>query len=195
MELQHSYLISIHKFINFINILLLFNIQYSIFDCEVTHQHQYVGQSRCLLMSDGSIKVDGSFADCVAAANGKIDFVSFNEESQSDKTAWSTESIPTKEIAENMATHIIVEDQNDKMYTKPKAKASKDEQDEKRAKGVVSKATFIQYARSMGGWGMTSFIILLFASSQGASLASLAFVGRWSERPLEEQVSHLSALL
>lgn len=145
-------------------------------------------------MSDGSIKVDGSFADCVAAANGKIDFVSFNDENQSDKSTRSTESIPTKEIAEDTATHIIVEDQNH-MDTKPKAKPSKDEQDEKKAKGVVSKATFMQYARSMGGWGMTSFIILLFALSQGASLASLAFLGRWSERPLEEQVSHLSAFL
>ena len=62
------------------------------------------------------------------------------------------------------------------------------EQEEKKVEGLVSKDTFFQYARSMGGWGIAIFLIFLFVLSQATSLACVAMIGRWSERSFEQQV-------
>ena len=43
-----------------------------------THQHQFIGDSRCVLMSRGKIKAIASFAECVAVSDGKLHRVSYN---------------------------------------------------------------------------------------------------------------------
>ena len=72
---------------------------------------------------------------------------------------------------------------------------AKKEQEEKKVRGLISKSTFIKYARSMGGWGVVMWILFLFALSQAVSLACIAMIGRWSERSLEDQVRCIAFLL
>lgn len=143
-----------------------------------------MGESRCLLMSKGRIKVDGSFKDCVAGADGKIDFVTFNEEKRNHST---------EENGTNKDELVQVIPSNEEIYESRQI-VKKDDQQETKVSGVVSKDTFLRYAKSMGGLWVAIWIMALFALSQAASLASVAFVGRWSERPLEMQVRKSNAL-
>jgi hypothetical protein len=131
-------------------------------------------------MTDGKIEVDGSFADCVAAAEGKLDFVSHNEGDKAEsKEKQSDES----------TSNVIEEDETRSKQKTPTLKVSNnDEQAETKVRGLVSKATFLHYARSMGGWFVAVWILCLFTLSQTASLACIAMIGRWSELSLEQQV-------
>ena len=148
----------------------------------MTHQHQYIGESRCLLMSNGNIKVDGTFADCIAIADGTLDFVSHHE---GDKAQSKTE------LTDEITKTVKDEDTLDQGKKESASEiSSKKEQDETKVKGVVSKATFLYYAGVMGGWTVAISLLLLFATSQAISLACIAMIGRWSERPIEQQVMY-----
>lgn len=143
-------------------------------------------------MSKGRIQVDGSFADCVAAANGRLDLVSFNRGHNESQSIMAS-TVEQKQNATNdndvVSTHdtsaLIPDAQTTTVST---AQTRKAEQQERKATGIVSKATFMHYARSMGGCWVATWILLLFALAQAASLACVAFVGRWSQRSYMQQV-------
>ena len=40
----------------------------------VTHQHQFIGDSRCIMMSGGRVACVGSYQSCVEASDGKLTF-------------------------------------------------------------------------------------------------------------------------
>lgn len=47
--------------------------------------------------------------------------------------------------------------------------------------------TYIQYAKAMGGVWVASLLLLLFCITQASVLVTIATIGRWAERPEEEQ--------
>ncbi len=151
-------------------------------------------------MSDGKVAVDGSFTECVAAADGRLDSVMHhvqdNVETETkgnfeNKGIEEPEKIQDEEKEEGEEEKEEGEEEKESL---PEIKA-KDEQGEKKARGVVSKETFFKYARSIGGCLVVTWLILLFAVSQAVSLACTAMIGRWSERSLEEQVRSIIFLL
>jgi hypothetical protein len=127
-------------------------------------------------MTDGKIEVDGSFADCVAAAEGELDFVSHNEGDKAE----------SKEKQSDESTSNVIEEDETRRPTL--TVSNNDEQAETKVRGLVSKATFLYYARSMGGWFVAIWLVCLFTLSQIASLACMAMIGRWSELSLEQKV-------
>ncbi len=160
-----------------------------VYEFLVTHQHQFIGDARCLLMKDGKLEVDGNFTECVAASGGHIDFVSHNEgdKSDSDKDATDEDKEkPDQTKVQKDDRRVVNVEKNDSKTS------SANKQEEKKSIGIVSKATFFLYARSMGGWFVAAWLLLLFLVSQAASLVSIAMIGRWSERTLDRQVSHSS---
>lgn len=145
-----------------------------------------------MFICDGKVEADGSFADCVASSGGHIDFVSQNagadteptERAVSEEKQTKNDSIPDK----------MEKDQVDKIKIIKEATRNDtrtaNEQQERKKKGLVSKTTFLCYAKSMGGWLTAIWLLILFILSQATSLASIAMIGRWSERTVEEQVRH-----
>ena len=55
--------------------------------------------------------------------------------------------------------------------------------------GVVRLETYLNYLRAAGGLWIGVAMIALFSVTQAAVLLTIATVGRWAERPSEEQVS------
>lgn len=157
----------------------------------VTHQHQFLGESRCLLMSQGKISVDGSFNDCIAAANGRLDSVLFHNDGDTTDESKKLELSDSNTKKEEEKKEATTDDNKLPNIDDDDAKKpAKDNQEETKFEGLVSRATFMHYAKSMGGWGIALWAIILFAASQAASLACIAIIGRWSERSLEKQVSN-----
>lgn len=151
---------------------------------QVTHQHQYVGESRCLLISEGRIKIDGTYADCVAGADGRLDYVTFNKgDSQSTTVSIKIKHSPTTE-------ETTFPTQNERNDTEATKQTRNSEQQETKVTGIVSKATFLHYARAMGGYGVATCLLLLLAICQAGSLVCVAFLGRWSQRSYIDQVSN-----
>lgn len=140
----------------------------------VTHQHQYIGDSRCILMEDGKIEEDSILKNCVVASNGKIHEVSQNsaEESDSDKE----EFLPIKPSTDKGSE------------AGPKSTKAMT-QDETKQIGSVGKDTFLHYARCMGNLATAFGLFVLFVVTQAVALASIGIIGRWSELAVVDQRS------
>ena len=59
--------------------------------------------------------------------------------------------------------------------------------------GVVQFETYMDYLRSMGGLWVGVAMLVLFSVTQASVLVTIATVGRWAERPSDEQVSQGSS--
>jgi len=173
-----------------------------------THQHQFIGESRCVLMSDGKIKTIASFADCVAASDGKLHRVSYNtdvndstEDPHPDDT--STTPAPDRLILEEEVDTDSADDEppqnassGDKDATPVTSKGvgngndsdNEDNQEEVKVEGVVRRKTFLMYARATGSIPVVSALLVLFALTQLASLLSIVYIGRFSELTKEDQM-------
>jgi ATP-binding cassette subfamily C (CFTR/MRP) protein 4 len=157
----------------------------------VTHQHQFIGDSRCVMMRGGNIACVGTYRQCVAASNGRLTLTAQNTISQDDLTALDRDSpqdseaaIPTKEavISSEKCT-------DTEQYTKA-TDLSKDDHKEASQVGDVKLDTFLNYLRAMpGGLWTGFFMLILFVATQGSALACIAAVGTWSGLPAEEQTS------
>jgi len=155
----------------------------------VTHQHQYLGDIRCILMSAGKIKKIGSFVECVAASDDKLHLVSYNAAINHDHKKLTPNSFgvggdynkdkkPKKESVEDNPLHPI------DLH-----------QEESKNDGIVKMNTFLFYARATGGVWLATVLIFLFLITQVASLLSVMYCGRWSELPPEEQVRAVYILI
>ncbi len=149
-----------------------------------THQHQYIGEYRCALISNGKMKKIGTFTECVALSEGKLHPVSYNSsELQSNKTAQDEDMDEDKGNVDIPASD--VEPMND---TKDKPEVL-NTQEETKFSGLVSRATFLHYARSMGSIWNSVLLLILFTITQAISLGSIVALGRWSELDPDQQVS------
>lgn len=149
-----------------------------------THQHQHIGEQRCVLVMAGKIECIGSYHDCVAASDGKL--VAHDTDDCVDNL---------KDAADN--TNLS------KQQTQAAGRASDDEDvighsEQKREgqeisqSGVVQLETYMNYLRSMGGLWVGFAMLGLFAITQASVLVTIATVGRWAERPRDQQVRRFS---
>ena len=146
----------------------------------VTHQHQYIGKSRCILMSNSHCACIGTYQDCLEASNGNLKFVSNSTEStktEDKKRAvevinldGDNESVPVLNIIKSK------ENNNDNL-----CKNAVD-QEELNISGTVRNETFVQYMKAMGGVSVSLLILLLFTATQLIVVGSVIVFGKWSER-------------
>lgn len=149
----------------------------------VTHQHQYIGDSRCAYVVDGALKHIGSFETCVEKSKGKLHLVNNSECSQEDLTKLLDEK---RKESNSKTTEVKKEDGHSAIG---EGAIPKNSQVEKKFDGVVTKTTFLNYARSMGSIWHFIGLICLFVITQVLMLVSMAFFGFWSEYPPEDQKS------
>ena len=148
-----------------------------------THQHQFIHEQRCVLVSDGRIGCIGSYDECVAASQGNL-----------SKSLYNAEESNMSETADDNAAdgRDAVKQDNVKISTKSSDTTktySGNENDETKMQGVVKLQTFVNYARAMGGIIVGLFLLVLFTVTQASVLGTVAALGIWSEKPAEEQTS------
>ena len=140
-----------------------------------THQHQFVGEQRCVLVAGGKIECVGSYSECVSSSMGKIRKSVYNTEESTTSNDEEKKPDDRKEEDVTRTTDALNEDAND--------------QEEIKAQGVVKMDTFIKYGKAMGGPLVAIFLIVLFSVTQATVLATVAAFGKWSEKPADEQTS------
>ncbi|KAG7350940.1 multidrug ABC transporter permease/ATPase [Nitzschia inconspicua] len=161
-----------------------------------THQHQYVHEQRCVLLVNGQIECVGSYSECVDAAGGKLSAHVANDavdvlDSREEHTVQS----PVDETKDKI---IIDSDKNEVQDGNANLaqNANRDNVDdaaedsrEAKVSGVVEWSTYLNYIRAMGGLWVAFVLLLVFCATQGLVLWTVATMGRWAERPSEEQSS------
>ncbi|KAL7547829.1 hypothetical protein ACHAWF_011101 [Thalassiosira exigua] len=151
----------------------------------VTHQHQFIGDSRCVMMSGGRIACIGSYQQCIDASGGKLSHATQNQ-STNDLTKLGS---PQDKKAGAKGSDAKSGDRAIGASGTKKS-ANEDDHKEQSLVGVVRLETFLNYARAMPGGIITSFVMLgLFTATQGSVLACIAATARWSELPEEDQAS------
>ena len=136
-----------------------------------THQHQYLFESRCILVANGRIACEGSYTECVAASNGKLT-AHTSDDAIDDLVGTSVAT--EKEVAKGGKT-----DENDN--------GNGDDQREVSRQGIVTAETYTEYLRAMGGAPIGIFMFFIFCGTQAAALFTIASIGRWAERSDERQ--------
>ena len=151
----------------------------------VTHQHQYIGDARCVLMSKGELKYIGSFEGCVENSEGQLHLVSHNaDEAEETCGGKDDREVSLDEETKSKGTFEENEDVDDVTE-----KVLSGEQAETKFTGTVSRSTFSRYAKAMGSIWIAVGMLVLFFITQAVQLVAIAALGRWSELTAEEQVS------
>ena len=140
-----------------------------------THQHQYVSDYTCVLVSGGKIETIGSYSDCVAATGGKL--TAHAADGTVDTLETGEKSSPKK--ANNGEASEKIDNAN---------KAAQESKEDK-VSGGVKIDTYKNYAKSMGGIWIATLLLLLFIITQGTVLCTVTMMGRWAERPPTDQNS------
>lgn len=135
----------------------------------VTHQHQFLGDSRCILMSNGRIECDGTYEECIEASGGNLTAAIQHGGSKSDKEENVDEVKESVDAKETEATKDY-EDDNEQTDFK-----------ETSATGIVKLTTFQGYGKAMGGLPIILLLFFLFSSSQFSSLFTIVMIGEWAE--------------
>lgn len=143
-----------------------------------THQHQHIGSQRCVLISAGQVACVGRYTDCVAASNGKL--VAHDKDDSVDNLDDSNKEPSKKELANKSG-----KDVPDSVFGGDGGKKGKGQ--ETSNKGTVQLETYLNYMRSMGGIWVGAALLVLFSITQASVLVTIATVGRWAERPADEQ--------
>jgi len=129
----------------------------------VTHQHQFIAQSRCVMMSEGKVACVGTYQECVDASNGKLTFATQNQSSE-DLTKLDGDVLPQKKQSkENVVESSIVSSdivKDDKSKEEVTSEANTDDHKETSQVGEVKRDTFLNYARAMPG-GIISAILMV----------------------------------
>jgi ATP-binding cassette subfamily C (CFTR/MRP) protein 4 len=152
----------------------------------VTHQHQFIGDSRCVMMSAGSIAYIGTYHKCVEEAGGRLEFALQVKEIDSEETFNRPVS-----IQDEVDVSVQVNDtSSDESENKDASTTSKSEHKEKIQSGIVKRETFLNYMRVMpGGLWTGMFMLFLFIATQGSAMVTIAAIGKWAGLPAAEQDS------
>jgi hypothetical protein len=136
-------------------------------------------------MLNGQLKHIGLFEECVAKSGGMLHLVSKNDDDGG--VISNLEYHPRdQEILSNEKY-----DENDQLN--PIGLCS--DQKETKAQGVVTKETFMHYAKSTGSSLSAFLLLLLFIFTQIIQLVSIAVLGRWSEYSPSEQKSQFMLVI
>ncbi len=123
----------------------------------VTHQHQYIGSSRCVMMSGGRVTCVGSYQKCVEASDGQLVFAAQNQsvedltklDATKSQAIAENEEPPSGETAEKNTTSEAVKSDN-----------MADEHKEQSSVGEVKRDTFLNYSRAMPGGILTGMFMV-----------------------------------
>ena len=159
-----------------------------------THQHQYVHDSRCLLVSSGVVQCIGTYEECLAASNGTLkEHEKANDTTTSTTTAMKKEEQIIVSDQPNSAEDSIVDPiqsyptKATEETAKTRQQEKKREQEERNTQGVVRPDTYMNYLNSMGGLSTLSLVLLLYGCTQGSMLFATASMARWAERDAADQ--------
>ena len=145
-----------------------------------THQHQYVSECRCVLMVAGRVECVGSYGDCVAASGGKL--LAHAPDSSVDDDTDPVADAPVVHI-ENMPVGgpiVVVTGGTGDPEENTK---------EMNVTGQLSRDTFLNYARAMGGVWVAVVLLLVFCVTQSSVIVTIAALGKWAEMSSADQQS------
>ena len=137
----------------------------------VTHQHQFLGNSRCLFILGGKLKCDGTYKECITASDGILSVVVQDEEESGRK------GILKSNIEGGESDDEIAGD----------SKAFK----EQSSSGIVSKSTYIGYGKALGGTKVIIFLLFLFSAAQASALFAIRNMGEWAESSNPVRIFHI----
>ena len=145
-----------------------------------THQHQHIGDHRCVLIMDGQVGCIGNYEECVAASKGRL------------SAHAKDDAIDALDAGhEGAAKNVMLQSTEEKIDLATAYAGDFDKEaegQEMNQKGIVKLDTYLNYLRAMGGLWIGVFLAVIFSCTQAAVLVTIATVGRWAERPFDEQV-------
>mmetsp|Transcript_5398 Transcript_5398/g.7758 ORF Transcript_5398/g.7758 Transcript_5398/m.7758 type:complete len:410 (-) Transcript_5398:2017-3246(-) len=147
----------------------------------VTHQHQFIGDSKCLLLTKGMVECFGAYDDCVAASGGTLTTTLQNHKTSDDELCMVDQVVINKPAPADMSL--------DKSNGDDRTEEDKLSHKEMSKIGVVTGSTFVNYARAMGSVWIGIGMLLFFTITQATYLLEIALFGKWGVMPVEEQVS------
>jgi ATP-binding cassette, subfamily C (CFTR/MRP), member 4 len=143
-----------------------------------THQHQYVHDSRCVLVTSGRVDCVGTYEECVAASGGKL-VVHAADDKEPD--------IETSNERQSLAQSLAIFDDADEELNLPLLEGTADDGREMSNQGIVQLDTYMSYLKAMGGIHVGVLLLVLFSATQASVLVAIAYVGKWAKRPPEQQ--------
>ncbi|KAL7574291.1 hypothetical protein ACA910_012537 [Epithemia clementina (nom. ined.)] len=160
-----------------------------------THQHQYINESRCILVLSGRIGRIGSYEECVAASNGKLKAheadTTTSKVPLEDEIMSSSAAVLNKDVDDGdkdnknkdsaSASSGIIESKADSTRTST-TPLSKKEQSERHVQGLVQAETFVNYMKALGGVWIVLILLVIFMATQASVLVTTATMARWAER-------------
>jgi ATP-binding cassette, subfamily C (CFTR/MRP), member 4 len=141
-----------------------------------THQHQHIHATRCVLIMNGRVQCEGSYAECVEASGGKL--TSHNAADGDHKKEDVLNG--RNEMAE--IEPLTMTDKLEEQFAIDRA-----DHKEINVESSVQLGTYLNYMRAMGGVWVGLFLFALFAVTQGSVLVTMVTIGKWAERSPDEQ--------
>ena len=143
-----------------------------------THQHQYIGNSTCILVVDGRIKCQGSYSECIKASDGRLESLFQTSEGDGDGMEPASSSamprVTSMAILEASANGEKGEDRGNQKREHGVTK-------EERNTGIIKWKTWKEYALAMGGLYSAVLLFVLYCATQASSLVAIFYVGEWAE--------------
>lgn len=137
----------------------------------VTHRDQYVGDSKCVVMTGGSACVRDK-PDLLMSAHFKGECEDRDEKAQSTK----------------QQSGVDFENRASSLQSSPSIPSTRN--DKETSNLGVNMGTFVSYLRAMPGGLWSGFLVLLlFTLSQGFAAATVAISGKWSTLRESDQLS------
>jgi ATP-binding cassette subfamily C (CFTR/MRP) protein 4 len=125
----------------------------------VTHQHQYIGTSRCVMMSGGRIACVGTYQDCVDASDGQLIFAAQNQSVEDLTKLDAPKSQPSDKKMKLSSEETVVSSVETDNYD-----GTIDDNKEQSNVGVVKRDTFLNYSRAMPGGIFTGLFMVCSAT-------------------------------
>lgn len=132
-------------------------------------------------MKRGNIVQTAQYEKCIAQSGGLLRSSQRSVERKAKKKA--------KEASEVAKAAPKKEQEEDEAEEPVQQSSENQSQGETRAKGRLATNTWKDYIGAMGGNWIVAGILGLFAVTQASLLYAIAQLGRWAERPFEEQSS------
>jgi ATP-binding cassette subfamily C (CFTR/MRP) protein 4 len=156
----------------------------------VTHQYQFIGDSRCILMSGGKIAHVGSLVDCVNVSDGNLNVTVQSLNESDDDITVPNEKMPQLSSINVAQVSLDVEDYH------ANNSSPDTEMSETKASGGISRGALVNYFRAMGGCVIAVKLLVLFTITQASTLSSILVMGRWAQRsPIRQRDSSLMCLV
>lgn len=143
-----------------------------------THQHQYLNDCRCVLVSAGKVTCVGSYVECVEASGGQL---------KAHHTADDAVDSFTGDGSEEMSGTVADEDEADDKINEKDTVLQVEDNKEMSVQGLVSFGTYLNYMRAMGNIWVAIGLVLLFCVTQAALLLLIIYMGKWAEKSPVEQ--------